>query len=42
MCCTVFRKKSRRGIKTPKKEVDLINRRLRMAQELEKRYEQED
>ena len=37
-----FQKKSRRGIKTPKKEVDLINRRLKMAQELEKNYEQED
>ena len=29
-------------MKTPKKEVDLIKRRLRMAQELEKNYEQED
>ena len=37
-----FQKKSRRGIKTPKKEVDLIKRHLRMAQELEKNYEQED
>ena len=37
-----FQKKSRRGIQTPKKEVDLINRRLRIAQELEKSYEQED
>ena len=37
-----FQKKSRRGMKTPKKEVDLINRRLRMAQELETNYEQED
>ncbi len=37
-----FQKKSRRGIRTSKKEVDLIKRRLRMAQELEKRYEQED
>lgn len=37
-----FQKKSRRGIQTPKKEVDLIKRRLRMAQELEKNYEQED
>ena len=36
-----FQKKSRRGMKTPKKEVDLIKRRLRMAQELEKNYEQE-
>ena len=37
-----FQKKSKRGIKTPKKEVDLIKRRLKMAQELEKNYEQED
>ena len=37
-----FQKKSRRGMKTPKKEVDLIKRRLRMAQELETNYEQED
>ena len=37
-----FQKKSRRGIKTAKKDVDLIKRRLRMAQELEKNYEQED
>jgi len=37
-----FQKKSRRGIKTPKKDVDLIKRRLRMAQKLEKSYEQED
>ena len=37
-----FEKKSKRGIKTPKKEVDLIKRRLKMAQELEENYEQED
>lgn len=37
-----FQKKSKRGIKTPKKEVDLIKRRLRMAQALEENYEQED
>ena len=37
-----FQKKSRRGIKTSKKDVDLIKRRLRMAQELVKNYEQED
>lgn len=30
-----FQKKSKRSIKTPKYEVDLIKRRLRMAQELE-------
>ena len=37
-----FQKKSRRGIQTSKKEIDLIKRHLRMAQELEKNYEQED
>ena len=37
-----FQKKSRRGIQTPKKDVDIIKKRLRMAQELEKSYEQED
>ena len=37
-----FQKKSKRGIKTPKQEVDLIKRRLRRAQELEANYEQED
>ena len=37
-----FQKKSKRGIKTSKKEVDLIKRRLRTAQELEENYEQED
>lgn len=37
-----FQKKSKRGIKTSKKDVNLIKRRLRMAQELEEDYEQED
>ena len=37
-----FQKKSKRGIKTPKKEVDLIKRRLKMAQKLEENYEQKD
>ena len=37
-----FQKKSKRGIKTPKKEVNRIKRRLKMAQELEENYEQED
>ena len=37
-----FQKKSKRGIKTSKKDVDLIKRRLKMAQELEENYEQED
>ena len=37
-----FQKKSRRGIKTSKKDVNLIKRRLRMAQELETNYEKED
>ncbi len=37
-----FQKKSRRGIKTPKREIDLIKRRLRIAQELEENYERED
>lgn len=32
-----FQKKSRRGIKTPKKEIDLIKRRLKMARQLEVR-----
>ena len=31
-----FQKKSKRGIRTPKKEIDLIKRRLRMAQNLAK------
>ena len=30
-----FQKKSRRGIKTPKKEIDLIKRRLKRAKEME-------
>jgi len=34
-----FQKKSTRGIKTPKKEIDLIRRRLKIAQELEKEKE---
>ncbi len=33
----VFQKKSKSGIKTPKKEVDLIRSRLKLAQSL---YEQ--
>lgn len=31
-----FQKKSKRGIRTPKKDIDLIKRRLRRAQEMEK------
>ena len=38
----VFRKNQGHRIQTPKKDVDLIKKRLRMAQELEKSYEQED
>ena len=34
-----FQKKSTRGIKTPKKEIDLIKRRLKIAQELAKKKE---
>ncbi len=34
-----FQKKSRRGIKTSKRDVALIKRRLRFAQELEANYE---
>ncbi len=30
-----FRKKSTRGIRTPKKEIDLVKQRLKMAQEME-------
>ena len=30
-----FQKKSKRGIRTPKKEIDLIKRRLRRAKEME-------
>ena len=37
-----FQKKSKRGIKTSKKEIDLIKRRLKMAQKLEENYEQGD
>ena len=29
-----FQKKSKRGIQTPKKEIDLIKRRLKIAQNL--------
>lgn len=35
-----FQKKSKRGIKTRKKDIDLIKRRLRRAKEMEKNYEQ--
>ena len=31
----VFQKKSTRGIRTPKREIDLIKKRLRMAREME-------
>lgn len=34
-----FQKKSTRGIKTPKKEIDLIRRRLKIAQDLAKEKE---
>ena len=37
-----FQKKSRRGIKTSKRDVALIKRRLRLAQELEANYEREN
>ena len=37
-----FQKKSTRGIKTPKKEIDLIKRRLKMAQEMEAQHERRD
>ena len=37
-----FQKKSTRGIKTPRKEIDLIKRRLKMAQEMERNNERED
>ena len=37
-----FQKKSRRGIKTSKRDVALIKRRLRLALELEANYEQEN
>ncbi len=34
-----FQKKSTRGISTPKKEIDLIKRRLKMAREIEVKNE---
>ena len=34
-----FQKKSTRGIRTPKKEIDLIKQRLKMAQEMEAKNE---
>ena len=37
-----FQKKSRRGIKTSKRDVALIKRRLRLALELEANYEQKN
>ena len=37
-----FQKKSRRGIKTSKRDVALIRRRLRLALELEANYEQKN
>lgn len=37
-----FQKKSKRGIETPQKEIDLIKKRLKMAQELEKDYGQKN
>ena len=37
-----FQKKSRRGIKTPKREIDLIKSRLKMAQEMEVNYESDN
>lgn len=37
-----FQKKSKKGKKTPQKEIDLIKERLKMAQELEKNYEQKN
>lgn len=36
-----FQKKAKKGIETPKKEIDLIKERLKMAKEKEKNYEQE-
>ena len=35
----VFQKKSTRGIRTPKREIDLIKQRLKMAQEMEAKNE---
>ena len=37
-----FQKKSKIGKKTPQKEIDLIKERLKIAQELEKNYEQKN
>lgn len=37
-----FQKKSKKGKKTPQKEIDLIKERLKIAQELEKNYEQKN
>ena len=37
-----FQKKSKKGVETPQKEIDLIKKRLKMAQELEKEYEQKN
>ncbi len=37
-----FQKKSKRGIKTPQQEINLIKRRFRMAQEIEKEHEREN
>ena len=35
----VFQKKSTRGIKTPKREIDLIKQRLKIAREMEEKNE---
>lgn len=35
----VFQKKSTRGIRTPKREIDLIKQRLKMAREMEAKNE---
>ncbi len=35
----VFQKKSARGIRTPKREIDLIKQRLRVAREMEEKNE---
>jgi len=37
-----FQKKSKRGIKIPVKDVDLMRRRLKVAQELEAKHERKD
>jgi len=34
MFCMSFKKKSKRGIKTPKEEIELIRRRLKAAQNM--------